>query len=60
MDAPFVGWIRTHWQHWEPIVRGDDVLDVWDRLRNFVSTDIDGERLVLPRNERPIPLSRPL
>ena len=56
MSTRFVGWIRTHWRHWEPIVRGDDRADVWEELLKFPTTDEDGERIVLRRGERPLPL----
>jgi hypothetical protein len=56
MQGRLVGWIRTHWSHWEPIVWGDDSVDVWDRLRAFPSSDEDGERVVLPQGQRPVEL----
>jgi hypothetical protein len=58
MRGRLVGWIRTHWRHWEPIVWGDDTSDVWDQLRAFPSSDEDGERVVLPHGQRPVELCR--
>lgn len=58
MSPQFVGWIRTHWRHWEPVVRGNDRADVWEDLYKFPTTDEDGERIVLRHGERPLPLTR--
>lgn len=52
-DPRFVGWIRTRWKHWEPIVRGDDLDDVWQRLLAHTTRDKDGARIVMPAGERP-------
>lgn len=59
MSGRHVGWIRTHWRHWEPIVWGDETIDVWEQLRAFRSLDEDGERVVLPYGERPVNLCSP-
>jgi hypothetical protein len=56
MRGCLVGWIRTHWRHWEPVVWGDDKWEVWDLLRAFPSSDEDGERVVLPHGQRPVEL----
>lgn len=58
MRGHWVGWIRTHWRHWEPVVWGDDTWDVWDLLRAFPTSDEDGERVVLPHGQRPVELCR--
>src|SRR5262249_55488451 len=59
MSGRHVGWIRTHWRHWEPIFWGDEVTDVWDQLRDYQTGDEDGERVVLPYGERPVNLYSP-
>ncbi len=59
MSGRHVGWIRTHWRHWEPIIWGDEITDVWDKLRDYQSSDEDGERVVLPYGERPVNLYSP-
>ncbi len=58
MDTRFVGWIRTHWYHWEPIIWGDDDVAVWKVLCAVQTPDEDGERVVLPRGERPVPIRK--
>lgn len=55
MSGQFVGWIRTHWRHWEPVVWGDDMVELWERLNAFATHDEDGERVVLPQGTRPAP-----
>jgi hypothetical protein len=48
MIGEYVGWIRHGWTKWEPIRR------LWGRLLAIEFHDVDGERLVLPRDESPI------
>jgi hypothetical protein len=59
MSGRHVGWIRTHWRHWEPIIWGNELSDVWEKLRDHQSADEDGERVVLPYGERPVNLYSP-
>jgi hypothetical protein len=59
MRGRHVGWIRTHWRHWEPVVWGDETWEVWEQLRAFPSSDEDGERVVLRQGERPVDLYMP-
>ncbi|OAI47888.1 hypothetical protein AYO44_08630 [Planctomycetaceae bacterium SCGC AG-212-F19] len=54
MSGQFVGWIRTHWSHWEPVLWDNDRVDLWERLREFATPDEDGERVVLPHGTRPV------
>lgn len=59
MSGRHVGWIRTHWRHWEPIIWGDELTDVWDKLRDYQCADEDGERVVLPYGQCPVNLYSP-
>jgi hypothetical protein len=54
MLGEYVGWVRHSWTWWEPIITGDDPERLWGRLLAIELHDVDGERLVLPRNEKPI------
>jgi hypothetical protein len=50
----YVGWVRLGWVWWEPVATGDDPDALWEHLRGLELGDVDGERLVLLADERPI------
>jgi hypothetical protein len=54
MIGEYVGWVRHGWTRWEPIITGDDPDRLWGRLRVIELHDIDGERVVLPCDEKPV------
>lgn len=51
----YVGWVRSHWTHWEPVtLPPQELLDVALRLASHQSADpADGEKLILPEREKP-------
>ena len=54
-DALFVGWIRVHYTHWEPItLPAREYVEAARRLHLHRSSDPnDAARLLLPEREKP-------
>lgn len=49
----FVGWVRFGWKKWRPVVDHDNELQCRHMLDYFFTEDVDGEKIVLPREELP-------